>query len=101
MDALQAGQSGPGKRQACVRRKAVHISSEQAEELIDLADPKNLKIMVDHTFLFRRGPQDPRADRQRARDLYYYDSLRVNLGLFRRRRVIRTWLRTTFRSWTT
>ena len=32
--------------------KPFTCSSGQAEELIELADRKNLKIMVDHTFLF-------------------------------------------------
>ena len=38
-------------------------NSAQAQELIDLAAQKNLKIMVDHTFLFTgRCTQDPRTD---------------------------------------
>src|SRR6201998_21524 len=59
-------------------------SSEQAEELIDLADRKNLKIMVDHTFLFTGAVRKIRelTDSGVLGDLYYYDSLRVNLGLF-------------------
>ena len=32
--------------------KPFTATSEQAEELIELAERKNLKIMVDHTFLF-------------------------------------------------
>jgi predicted dehydrogenase len=56
----------------------------QAEELIDLAARKNLKIMVDHTFLFTGAV---RKIKQVLQDgilgkLYYYDSTRVNLGLF-------------------
>jgi len=59
-------------------------NSAQAEELIELAASKNLKIMVDHTFLFTGAV---RKIRQVLRDnilgkLYYYDSTRVNLGLF-------------------
>jgi len=59
-------------------------SSEQAEELIDLADRKNLKIMVDHTFLFTGAVRKIRelTESGALGDLYYYDSLRVNLGLF-------------------
>ena len=35
-------------------------NSAQAQELIELAAQKKLKIMVDHTFLFTgRGAQDP------------------------------------------
>jgi predicted dehydrogenase len=59
-------------------------SVEQAEELINLAAQKNLKIMVDHTFLFtgavRRIAQ--LIDEGTLGSLYYYDSTRVNLGLF-------------------
>ena len=32
--------------------KPFTCTAAQAEELIELADRKNLKIMVDHTFLF-------------------------------------------------
>jgi predicted dehydrogenase len=59
-------------------------NTAQAEELIDLADSKNLQIMVDHTFLFTGAVK---KIRQLVEDgtlgkLYYYDSTRVNLGLF-------------------
>jgi len=59
-------------------------NAAQAEELIDLAARKNLKIMVDHTFLFTGAVT---KIKQLLRDgalgkLYYYDSTRVNLGLF-------------------
>jgi predicted dehydrogenase len=59
-------------------------SAAQAEELIELAERKNLKIMVDHTFLFTGAVQTIRQliDDNVLGDLYYYDSLRVNLGLF-------------------
>ena len=54
------------------------------EELIELAERKNLKIMVDHTFLFTGAV---RKIRQLIKEgvlgkLFYYDSSRVNLGLF-------------------
>jgi predicted dehydrogenase len=59
-------------------------NTAQAEELIDLAESKNLQIMVDHTFLFTGAVK---KIRQLVQDgtlgkLYYYDSTRVNLGLF-------------------
>jgi predicted dehydrogenase len=59
-------------------------SVAQAEELIELADRKNLQIMVDHTFLFTGAVKKIRqlVDEKALGDLYYYDSLRVNLGLF-------------------
>jgi len=57
---------------------------QQAEELIELADRKNLQIMVDHTFLFTGAMKKIRqlVDQGELGELYYYDSLRVNLGLF-------------------
>ena len=59
-------------------------NSRQAEELIELAERKNLLIMVDHTFLFTGAVRKIRdlVDTGALGDLYYYDSLRVNLGLF-------------------
>src|SRR3954465_12690380 len=56
----------------------------QAEELIELADRKNLKIMVDHTFLFSGAVRKIReiVDAGTLGPLYYFDSTRVNLGLF-------------------
>ena len=59
-------------------------NSEQAEELIELAARRNLKIMVDHTFLFTGAVRKIRelTESGALGDLYYYDSLRVNLGLF-------------------
>ena len=59
-------------------------NAAQGEELINLADKKNLKIMVDHTFLFGsavRKISDLLSEGTLGR-LYYYDSTRVNLGLF-------------------
>jgi predicted dehydrogenase len=57
---------------------------QQAEELIELADRKNLKIMVDHTFLFSGPVRKIReiVDAGTLGPLYYFDSTRVNLGLF-------------------
>ncbi|HZS71938.1 MAG TPA: Gfo/Idh/MocA family oxidoreductase [Candidatus Acidoferrum sp.] len=57
---------------------------EQGEYLIELAERKNLKIMVDHTFLFTGAVQRIRqlVDEGTLGHLYYYDSTRVNLGLF-------------------
>jgi len=56
----------------------------QAEELIELAERKNLKIMVDHTFLFTGAVKKIKQLLQEGLlgKLYYYDSTRVNLGLF-------------------
>ena len=59
-------------------------NSAQAEELLELAARKKLTIMVDHTFLFTGAVRKIRelTESGTLGDLYYYDSLRVNLGLF-------------------
>jgi predicted dehydrogenase len=59
-------------------------TSQQAEELIELAATKNLQIMVDHTFLFTGAVKKIRelVDSRALGSLYYFDSTRVNLGLF-------------------
>jgi predicted dehydrogenase len=59
-------------------------NSAQAEQLIELAAKKNLKIMVDHTFLFTGAVMKIRQllDENALGKLFYYDSTRVNLGLF-------------------
>jgi predicted dehydrogenase len=59
-------------------------NTAQAEELINLAQQKNLKIMVDHTFLFTGAVKKiwQLLEEGTLGQLYYYDSTRVNLGLF-------------------
>ncbi len=56
----------------------------EAEKLIEIAGEKNLMIMVDHTFLFTGAVRKIRQliDEGTLGTLYYYDSMRVNLGLF-------------------
>jgi predicted dehydrogenase len=64
--------------------KPFTCTTAQGEELIELAERKKLKIMVDHTFLFTGAVQRIRQliDDGTLGELYYYDSTRVNLGLF-------------------
>lgn len=59
-------------------------NAEQGEELIELALKKNLTLMVDHTFLFTGAVRkiSQLLDEEALGKLYYYDSTRVNLGLF-------------------
>lgn len=65
--------------------KPFTANTRQAEELMRLARKKRLQIMVDHTFIFTGAVQKIKelTDRNALGDLYYYDSTRVNLGLFR------------------
>ncbi len=64
--------------------KPFTCNAQQAEILIELAERKNLRIMVDHTFLFTGAVRKIQqlVDDGTLGDLYYYDSTRVNLGLF-------------------
>ncbi|MHB8652826.1 MAG: Gfo/Idh/MocA family protein [Terriglobia bacterium] len=64
--------------------KPMTSKAADAEELIELAERKNLKIMVDHTFLYTGAVKKIRQliDNDTLGGLYYYDSTRVNLGLF-------------------
>jgi len=64
--------------------KPLTSNADQAEELIELAARGNLALMVDHTFLFTGAVNKIREliEGNVLGDLYYYDSLRVNLGLF-------------------
>jgi predicted dehydrogenase len=66
--------------------KPFTASVAQAEELVVLAERKNLKIMVDHTFLFTGAVRKIKEliDDGVLGDLYYFDSIRVNLGLFQK-----------------
>src|SRR5271170_6277592 len=59
-------------------------NTAQGEELINLAQQKNLKIMVDHTFLFTGAVKkiSQLLNEGTLGKLYYYDATRVNLGLF-------------------
>ncbi len=59
-------------------------TAAQAEELIELAAKKNLRIMVDHTFLFTGAVRKIKQviDSGELGKLLFYDSVRVNLGLF-------------------
>jgi predicted dehydrogenase len=59
-------------------------TAAEAEELVELAQRKGLLIMVDHTFLFSGAVRKIREliDTDVLGTIYYYDSTRVNLGLF-------------------
>ncbi len=64
--------------------KPFTTTAQQAEELVELAAKKNLRIMVDHTFLFTGAVKKIREliDNGTMGPLYYFDSSRINLGLF-------------------
>lgn len=64
--------------------KPMCSNADQCKELIDLAESKGLTLMVDHTFLFTGVVQEMKSlvDSGALGQLYYYDSVRINLGLF-------------------
>jgi predicted dehydrogenase len=64
--------------------KPFTASAAEAGELIGLAAARKLQIMVDHTFLFTGAVRKIRQliDEGVLGKLFYYDSSRVNLGLF-------------------
>jgi predicted dehydrogenase len=66
--------------------KPMASSSEQCEELIDIAERNGLVLMVDHTFLYS-APVRKIAEIVQAGDLgdiRYINSRRLNLGLFQK-----------------
>ena len=64
--------------------KPLTETAEQAEQLIAEADKRGLVLHVDHTFIYTGAVRKMRAlvEGGELGDLYYYDSVRVNLGLF-------------------
>jgi predicted dehydrogenase len=57
---------------------------DHGEELVALAERQGLMLAVDHTFVYTGAVQRMRemADAGELGDIYYVDSVRINLGLF-------------------
>jgi predicted dehydrogenase len=66
--------------------KPMTTTSEEADRLIEQADTCGRVLMVDHTFLYTGAVRKIKelVDSDRVGRLLYYDSVRVNLGLFQR-----------------
>lgn len=64
--------------------KAMTATSDQALRLVDEAQRRRKVLMVDHTFVYTGAVQKIKelVDGGRLGRLYYWDSVRVNLGLF-------------------
>ncbi len=64
--------------------KPMTASVEESKELIDIAKRKNLVLMVDHTFLYTGAVQKMKEliEQRQLGKLQYFDSTRINLGLF-------------------
>lgn len=64
--------------------KPLAASVKEAEKLVDLARQKNLMLFVDHTFIYTGAVKKMKEliSTGVLGDLFYFDSVRVNLGLF-------------------
>ncbi len=63
--------------------KPIAATAEQAQRLVDEADQRGLVLAVDHTFVHTGAVRKMRQlVEDGLGDIYYYDSVRVNLGLF-------------------
>jgi predicted dehydrogenase len=77
MGALRAGKH-------VLVEKPFTSNSDQAERLIEAAARRGVVLMVDHTFVYTPAVMKMRELTAAGElgDLYYYDSVRINLGLF-------------------
>ena len=64
--------------------KPITSTAEEAQRLIDEAEKRRLVLAVDHTFVYTGAVRKMRelVESDGIGDIYYYDSVRVNLGLF-------------------
>jgi predicted dehydrogenase len=66
--------------------KPMTLNSRDAKELIEIADAKDLTLMVGHTFEYNSAVLALKKyiDSGELGDIYYIDAARLNLGLFQR-----------------
>jgi predicted dehydrogenase len=64
--------------------KPMAESAAHCKELIEVADKNKLTLMVDHTFVYTGAVRKIKelVDNGRLGEIMYFDSVRVNLGLF-------------------
>src|SRR5262247_3344995 len=77
MSALNAGKH-------VLVEKPIASNSDQAKQLIENAEKRGLVLMVDHTFVYTDAVRKIREliSTGALGEIYYYDAVRVNLGLF-------------------
>jgi predicted dehydrogenase len=77
MSALQAGKH-------VLVEKPMTFSAVEGQQLVETAAKRNLVLMVDHTFVYSGAVRKMHQLVQTGEmgDVYYYDSTRINLGLF-------------------
>ena len=68
----------------CFIEKPMTASVAEGEELIELATKKQVTLFVDHTFVYTGAVRKMKEiiESGRLGDIYYFDSVRINLGLF-------------------
>lgn len=66
--------------------KPFTATSQHAEELLELADKKNLRIFVDHTFIYTGAVRKMKeiVEKGELGKILHFDSVRINLGLFQK-----------------
>jgi predicted dehydrogenase len=66
--------------------KPLAATAAEAQALVEIADRAGKVLMVDHTYLFGNPVRMIRRfiDQGELGELYYVDSIRINLGLFQR-----------------
>ncbi len=66
--------------------KPLAASVAEAESLIEIATKRSLTLMVNHTFIYTGAVRKMKemVARGDLGDLYYFDSVRINLGLIQR-----------------
>ncbi len=64
--------------------KPFTTSAREAEMLVELAERKGLTLMVDHTFIYTGAVRKIKeiVQSKELGDLLYFDSTRINLGIF-------------------
>jgi predicted dehydrogenase len=77
MKALRAGKH-------LLVEKPLTLKTSHADELVQCADKGNLRLMVDHTFVYTSAVRTIKMSLEKGDigDVLYFDSVRVNLGLF-------------------
>ena len=68
----------------CWSRSRLASNTDQVQHLMDVAQKRKRVLMVDHTFVYTGAVRKIRelVDSGSLGEIYYYDSVRVNLGLF-------------------
>ena len=61
-------------------------TSQQGEDLLELAEKKNLKIFIDHTFIYTGAVRKMKeiVTKGELGKILHFDSVRINLGLFQK-----------------